>query len=230
MNKKELQAALEAILFIVQKPIKASKLFSVLSQDGLSIDNILEALVKIKEEKSQESSGIYLASVAGGYQFRTKEQFSKHIKKLDGTRQVRLSNPALEVLSIIAYNQPVAKVFVQEIRSVDSSHIFKQLLDKGFIKIEGRSKKIPGSPLMYTTTKFFLEYFGINDLSELPSLKEATDMITTGTDTDIKIDFIKNLKEIKTIDFDNDEVLREHDKVIKNLTKLLKVHKNGQIN
>lgn len=227
LDKKKLQAAVEAVLFVAQKPLKASKIFSILVEEDLTLDNILEALTIIKQEKSIQSSGIYLANIAGGYQFRTKENFSKYIKKIDGTKQLRLSKPALEVLSIIAYNQPVTKVFVQEIRSVDSSHIFKQLLEKGFIKIEGRSKKIPGSPLMYTTTKFFLEYFGINDLSDLPSLKETTDMIITGVDTDIKMDFIKNLKELKTIDFSDDEILKEHDVIIKNLTRILN---NGKIN
>ena len=222
MKIKELKTVIEALLFVSQKPLKTSKIFSILAEDELSIDMVKEALVELQKDKATPDSAIALSNIAGGWQFRTKPQYARYIQKLDGMKTLKLSKSALEVLAIIAYNQPTTKSFVQDIRGVDSSHIFKQLLDKGFIKIDGRDTKTAGSPLLYTTTKFFLEYFGINDLEELPSLKEAIDMSITGIDTDVKLELLNNMQKMKELNFADDTIIQEHEKLMNELSKALK--------
>jgi segregation and condensation protein B len=113
-----------------------------------------------------------LVEVAGGYQFRTKPQWAQWVNRLKKTKPVKLSQSALETLAIIAYQQPVIRPTIEVIRGVDSGWVIRSLLEKGLIRIVGR-KEIPGRPLIYGTTKTFLELFNLNTLSDLPTLKEA---------------------------------------------------------
>ncbi len=136
---------------------------------------IQTALAEMKQERSDEGSGVDLAEVAGGWQFRTKAENSPWIFKLNKTRPVRLSRAALETLAIVAYRQPVTRPEVDEIRGVDSGPVLRNLLERNLVKILGKREE-PGNPLIYGTTKDFLEFFGLNTLNDLPSLREYTEL------------------------------------------------------
>jgi segregation and condensation protein B len=112
-----------------------------------------------------------LTEIAGGYQFRTKPLWAGWVNRLKKTKAVRLSQAALETLAIVAYRQPIIRPAIEEIRGVDSGSVLHTLLEKGLIKIMGR-KDLPGRPIVYGTTKAFLELFSLNTLSDLPTLRE----------------------------------------------------------
>ena len=122
-------------------------------------------------------SGLRIVEVAGGYQIASRPELAQWIKRLKKVKQSsRLSKPSLETLAIVAYKQPIVKAEIEDIRGVDSSGVLKGLLDKHMIKIIGR-KDVAGRPILYATTKEFLQYFGLRDISDLPTLKEFTELM-----------------------------------------------------
>ncbi len=163
----ELRAVLESILFVNEKPIPAEEFSRVLGKGKKEIVGVLEQLSR---EYQQRKSGICVVKVAGGYQMCSSPDNAEWVKKFykDKFRQ-RLSNAALETLAIVAYKQPVTKLEIEAIRGVNADGVVKNLLNIGVIKIAGR-KKVVGRPLMYGTTRQFLEYFGLNSLDELPKI------------------------------------------------------------
>ena len=169
MEKHRIRSIIESLLFISGEPISFERIISVL--DGIERKLVREVLAELKEEYERENRGIRLVEVAGGYQLETPKENAEYIARLIKTRPIRLSRPALETLAIVAYRQPITRQEVDKIRGVDSSGVLKTLLEYGFIQIAGR-KDVPGKPLIYTTTKRFLEFFRLKDLSELPSPEE----------------------------------------------------------
>src|SRR4030067_1752970 len=122
-------------------------------------------------------SGLRILEVAGGFQIASRPELAQWIKRLRKVKQSsRLSKPSLETLAIIAYKQPLVKAEIEDIRGVDSSGVIKGLLDKHMVKIVGR-KDVAGSPILYSTTREFLQYFGLRDISDLPTLKEFTELV-----------------------------------------------------
>ena len=169
MNEIDIKPILESIVFVSESPVKLDTLTEVLPEwDETAILNGLEQLRKGCEEGCR---GLELVEVAGGYQFRTKPQWAQWVNRLKKAKPVKLSQSALETLAIIAYRQPVIRPTIEMIRGVDSGWVIRSLLEKGLIRIVGR-KEIPGRPLIYGTTKTFLELFNLNTLSDLPTLKE----------------------------------------------------------
>ena len=132
---------------------------------------IEEAAEELIREYQERECSFRVEKVAGGYQFRTKVEYAPWIRRLKKVRPIRLSRAALETLAIVAYRQPVSRAEVEEIRGVDSGWVIASLMDKGLIRPVGR-KSTPGRPLLYGTTKKFLEVFGLKDLKDLPTLKE----------------------------------------------------------
>jgi len=169
VEKHRIRSIIESLLFISGEPISFERIISVL--DGIERKLVREVLAELKEEYERENRGIRLVEVAGGYQLETPKENAEYIARLIKTRPIRLSRPALETLAIVAYRQPITRQEVDKIRGVDSSGVLKTLLEYGFIQIAGR-KDVPGKPLIYTTTKRFLEFFRLKDLSELPSPEE----------------------------------------------------------
>jgi len=128
-------------------------------------------IAEMMAEYSLPQRGITLVEVAEGYQFRTRPEYADWVKKLKKTKPFALSQPALETLAIIAYKQPIVRSEVERIRGVDAGGVLHTLLEKKLIKILGR-KDVPGKPLVYGTSRRFLEMFGLKDLSSLPTLKD----------------------------------------------------------
>lgn len=156
-------------MFVSGDPITMDAIKNVSELPETELRQILDELIS---EYRNDARGIQIVEVANGYQMTTSPECSAWVRKLfaSGTPN-RLSLPALETLAIIAYNQPIIKAELEQIRGVNSDGVVKSLLDKRLIKIMGR-KEVPGKPLLYGTTKEFLQYFGLKDLSELPTLKE----------------------------------------------------------
>ena len=171
---RELRGILEALLFVSPEPLTVQRLLSVVGD--VSKADLLRALQGLGEELDREGRGIRLAEIAGGYRLVTKQEHAAWIKRLDKSKSTaKLSRSALESLAIIAYKQPIVKSEIEEIRGVETSGVVRTLLERKLVRIVGR-KEVPGRPIMYGTTKFFLEHFGLKDLSQLPPLREFKEL------------------------------------------------------
>ena len=169
MEHSEIKAIIENILLAADQPVNESQLRDLFA-DGMEnsvLKSILEEL--IDEYKSRN---LQVLKVAEGYQLCTRHDYSDWVRKfLKYDKTTKLSQPSLDTLAIIAYKQPLTRTEVEEIRGVDSSGVVRTLLEKKVISPGGR-KKVPGRPIMYRTTRKFLEYFGLRDLSDLPTLED----------------------------------------------------------
>ena len=174
MESEELKSIVENVLLAADQPINAGELCKIFL-DGTDKDQLQSILDELKEEYS--SRNLQVTEVADGYQLCTRHEYNDYIRKfLNLDRSTRLSQPSLDTLSIIAYKQPLTRQEVDEIRGVDSSGVIKTLLEKKVIGPAGR-KKVPGRPIMYRTTQKFLEYFGLKDLSDLPTLEDLREVL-----------------------------------------------------
>jgi segregation and condensation protein B len=172
-----LQNHIEALIFCSPTPIKVADIKSCLSEmfnADVPEEDIVAAIQRIEEKFSVEEFSFQLFKAAGGYQFLTKPAYQASIGiMLKQQSKKRLSTSAMETLSIIAYKQPISKTEIENIRGVNCDYAVQKLLDKGLIEITGKAETI-GRPMLYGTTQKFMEYFGINDLLELPVPKEFT--------------------------------------------------------
>ncbi|MGA8280477.1 MAG: SMC-Scp complex subunit ScpB [Desulfobacterales bacterium] len=170
---ENLKSIIESLLFVSDEPLTIERLKIVLSPAAGG--DIRSALNLLSEEYEARRGGFQLKEIAGGYQLRTRPEFSEWITKLVQPRAPRLSKAALETLAIIAYKQPVIRSDVEHIRGVDCGGVIRVLLERNLIRVLGR-KEIPGRPLIYATTKRFLEVFDLKDLKDLPTPKEIEEM------------------------------------------------------
>ncbi len=171
MNDVELKGLLEAMLLLSHKPLTIDNIIKIIDKDKATVK---EAINELIVAYSDDERGFYIEEVAGGYQFRTRERYSFWLKKFEGLRPPRLSRAALETLAIIAYKQPVIRAEIEDVRGVDAGGVLRHLTGKKLIKVLGR-KDVPGRPLVYGTTKEFLELFNLKDISSLPTLRDSVD-------------------------------------------------------
>ncbi len=174
MTKDELMPIIDALIFASDTPLSIQKIKQLIDEDaadGLTLKEIRQAIDDINQDNKIQRRGFFLQEVAGGYQFRTRPNYASWVKKLKKTRPFRLTQPTLETLAIIAYRQPIIRAEIEKIRGVDSGGVIKALLERGLIKIVGR-KNIAGRPFLLGSTSRFLEVFGLEKLSDMPSLKE----------------------------------------------------------
>jgi segregation and condensation protein B len=170
---EEKVAVIEALLFASETPLTAERMVEILSDtEKKEIVSLLEGLMR---EYEARRGGICLGEVAGGFQFRTRTDLAPWIRKLKAGRPAMLSPAAMETLAVVAYRQPLVKSEIDRIRGVDASGALKGLLEKKIVRIVGR-KDVPGKPIIYGTTRKFLEVFNLKDLSELPTLRELKDL------------------------------------------------------
>lgn len=169
MKFDEYLSALEAVLFSCGEPMEITKIAEALEQDLPTLEKLLTLL---EERLDHPVSGIRLVKLGNFYQLCTKTEHANHVRKaLDIRRNTPLSQAGFEVLAVIAYNQPVTKAFVEQVRSVDCSGVVSTLAEKGLIEEKGRLE-LPGRPLLYGTTPVFLRSFGLSSLDDLPPLPE----------------------------------------------------------
>jgi segregation and condensation protein B len=171
MEEKEKISVLETILFLSGELITCSTLKDVLELPESEITRLMEVLIS---EYRERNSGLLIIEIANGYQMVTNPLYAEWIMKFKKMRMSsKLSMPALETLAIIAYKQPIIRAEIENIRGVNSDSAIKTLLEKRLIKIMGR-QEVPGRPFLYGTTREFLQYFGLKDLTELPTLKDLS--------------------------------------------------------
>ncbi|MBD0315608.1 MAG: SMC-Scp complex subunit ScpB [Nitrospiraceae bacterium] len=174
MAERELKGILEAMLFVSPEPLSLARLTAVLAD--VTKDELERVLRSLGEDLEQEGRGVRLAEIAGGFRLVTKQEYAAWVKRLDKAKSTaKLSRSALESLAIIAYKQPIVRSEIEEIRGVETSGVVRTLLERKLVRIVGR-KEVPGRPIMYGTTKYFLEHFGLNDLSQLPPLREFKEL------------------------------------------------------
>jgi segregation and condensation protein B len=171
---------IEALIFASDKPLTSAEITDLLNQafgfmeDKIEVEQIEASLEGIVEKYNSEFYPFEVMQSGGGWQFLTKKDYHKTVAQLNGEKFLkRLSAAALETLAIVAYKQPVTKGEIEAIRGVSSDYAVQKLLEKELIAISGRNEKLPGHPLVYSTSKNFMDYFGINSPEDLPKIKEV---------------------------------------------------------
>ncbi len=165
----ELSAIIESLIFTADSALSTDRLCDLLSE--FERGDIKSALSELVDYHQGREGGFELVEVAGGWQFRTRPAFHSYITRHIKTRAAKFSQSALETLAIVAYRQPITRAEVEHLRGVDCGGVLKTLLEKHLVRILGK-KDIPGRPLIYGTSKEFLEVFGLKDLKSLPTLRE----------------------------------------------------------
>lgn len=168
-----LPAILESLLFVSDEPLSVDKLKTILEVEEHRL--IRDALRQLAQDYDEQKRSFFLSEVAGGYQLRTRPEYRDWVRKMKQSRPPRLSRATMETLAIIAYRQPILRTDVEYLRGVDCGGVIKTLLEKGLVRVLGR-KDLPGRPMVYGTTKRFLEVFNMKDLNELPTLKDLEDL------------------------------------------------------
>lgn len=175
----QLLSVLESLFFVSEKPVSLATLKQVFHNSNVDSKMLKKAIEEMQMIYADPTRGVTLEEVTGGWQLRTKLDNMDFLKKISKARPFRLSGPALEVLSIIAYKQPIIKNEVDQIRGVESGHLVRALMEKGLVSFEGKTD-LPGKPMAYSTTRKFLEIFGLRNLQELPSLSEIDQLLPEG--------------------------------------------------
>jgi segregation and condensation protein B len=175
----ELNNIIESLLFVTDEPLTVDRIRKVVKT--AEPKTIREALRVLSEAYEARRGGFYLAEVAGGFQLRSRPEYKEYIKDMLQPSAPRLSKAALETLAIIAYKQPIIRADLEHLRGVDSGGVLRMLLKRKLIRVLGR-KEIPGRPLIYATTKRFLEMFDLKDLKDLPTPKEIEELGSEASD------------------------------------------------
>ncbi|HDP69568.1 MAG TPA: SMC-Scp complex subunit ScpB [Actinobacteria bacterium] len=194
--ESDIKGIVEALLFVADEPLTLKKLIGVTSFEASLIE---KAIKELSDECQKENRGIQIREVAGGYRFFTHPAYCPYVEKLILSADYRkLSQASLETLAIIAYKQPITRVQIGAIRGVNSAGSVASLQEKGLVKEIGRERG-PGQPIMYGTTKIFLENFGLKSIEELPPLKDFTPDEETRHQLQLKLmsEPVENLEENK---------------------------------
>jgi segregation and condensation protein B len=180
MELSEIIPHIEALIFASDKPLTKEEIAELINaafgfmEDRISGEQVQAALEGIQEKYSADFYAFEVRESGGGWQFLSKPAFHKTIVQLNGEKFLkRLSTAAMETLAIIAYRQPVTKGEIEAIRGVNSDYSIQKLLEKELIYIAGRNEELPGKPLIYATSRSFMDYFGINSTADLPKIKEV---------------------------------------------------------
>ncbi len=200
MEISEIIPHIEALIFASDKPLTSMELTELINNafgfmdEKFTLDQIQTAIDGIVEKYKTSFYPFEIKQSGGGLQFLTKKEYYKTIAQLNGEKFLkRLSNAALETLAIIAYKQPVTKSEIESIRGVNCDYSIQKLLEKELVVISGRNEELPGKPLIYTVSRTFMDYFGINSPEDLPKLKEvfADNLIPTSI-TNSHVEEIEN--------------------------------------
>lgn len=169
-NNLNLKAAIEALLFVSERPLLIEQIKPVF--DNLDAGQIRKIILELKSDFESSGRGLRIEEIAGGFQLVTALETAPLLKKFYKLRDSKqLSGPALETLAIIAYKQPLTRLDIESLRGVNVDGVIKSLSEKNLIRISGR-KDVPGRPFVYGTTRQFLEYFGLSSLEDMPKIEE----------------------------------------------------------
>lgn len=189
MDISQIILHVEALIFASEKPLTALELLDLVNNalgfidERATLDQVESAIDGIREKYATEFYPFEIRQSGGGWQFLTKGDYHKTIAQLNGDKFLkRLSAAAMETLAIIAYKQPITKSEIEAIRGVNCDYVIQKLLEKELVVITGRNEELPGKPLIYATSKSFMDYFGINSADDLPKIKEVfADQVVTPT-------------------------------------------------
>jgi len=180
MELSQIIPHIEALIFASDKPLSTLELVDIINnalgfiEDKASLDQVESAIEAIREKYDSEFYAFEMKESGGGWQFLTKKEYHTTIAQLNADKYLKkLSTASLETLSIIAYKQPITKSEIENIRGVNCDYAVQKLLEKELVIIAGRNEDAVGKPLIYTTSKSFMDYFGINSPDDLPKIKEV---------------------------------------------------------
>ena len=180
MEIKDIIPHIESLVFASDKPLSSAEITELVNialgfmEDKIALELVESAMEEIVEKYNSDLYPFEVRLSGGGWQFLTKKEYHKTVAQLNGEKFLkRLSAASLETLAIIAYKQPITKGEIESIRGVNSDYSVQKLLEKELIIISGRNEKMPGQPLIYSTSKNFMDYFGINSADDLPKIREV---------------------------------------------------------
>lgn len=173
MERAEQRRIVEALVLASPEPISPARLAEIVPECTPAV--VRELVAELGEEYASQDRAFEIWEVAGGYQLRTRAEFSGYLQQLQKLRPLRLSRAALETLSIVAYKQPATRAEVEDVRGVDAGAVLKSLLERDLVRIAGH-REVPGRPMLYATTRRFLEVFGLESLKQLPPLRELEEL------------------------------------------------------
>jgi segregation and condensation protein B len=180
MERSEQRRILEALVLSAPEPVPAGRLASVVPD--VTPADVQDLVNELNAEYEAQDRAFEICHVAGGYQMRTRADLAEHVRALQPRRAVRLSRASLETLAVIAYKQPVTRAEIEHVRGVDAGAVVRTLLERNLVRIAGH-REIPGRPMLYATTKRFLEVFGLASLEDLPTLRELEDLLQAASET-----------------------------------------------
>lgn len=199
LAEERIVSIVESLLFATDRPQSVAMLKTAFKGTNVRAADIRGALNQLQIEYAGGQRGVYLEEVSGGYQLRTKPDNMDFMRRTVRAKPFKVSGPALEVLAIVAYKQPTTKSQIDEIRGVESGHLLRALMEKSLVHFAGKSE-LPGKPMLYGTTRRFLEIFGLRNLDELPSISEIDQLIPEG---------IGDEEEKETLDSVTDQMAQE---------------------
>jgi segregation and condensation protein B len=173
MKPEEQRRVVEALVMSSPEPISAARLAEIVP--GCSPGEAKDLVNQLNTEYQEQDRAFEIWEVAGGFQLRTRAEFSGYLHQLQKQRPLRLSRAALETLSIVAYKQPATRAEIEQVRGVEAGPVLRSLLDRQLVKITGH-KEVPGRPMLYGTTRRFLEVFGMKNVKDLPALRELEEL------------------------------------------------------
>jgi segregation and condensation protein B len=174
VERAEQKRVVEALILAAHEPLAAARLAQIVP--GLGAARARELAVELAADYEREGRGFELVEVAGGFQIRTRAELGEWVQRLEQERPARLSRAALETLAVVAYRQPVTRAEIDHVRGVDCGPVLRSLLERHLLRIAGH-RDVPGRPMLYGTTRRFLELFGLASLEDLPSLRDLDDLL-----------------------------------------------------
>jgi segregation and condensation protein B len=174
MDRESQKRIVEALVLGAPEPVSAQKLAEVVP--GLDAEDARALVTELGREYEEQGRAFEIWEVAGGYQLRTRPEYASYLRLLHRERPLRLSRAALETLAVVAYRQPVTRAEIEAVRGVEVDAVVRSLLDRQLVRIAGH-REVPGRPMLYATTKRFLEVFGLGRLDDLPTLREMEELL-----------------------------------------------------
>jgi segregation and condensation protein B len=175
-DRREQRRIVEGLLLAAPEPLTAQRLGELVP--GANPSTVRELVTELNAEYAEQGRGFEIAEVAGGWQLRTCTDLAEYVHALHPRRAVRLSRAALETLAVVGYKQPITRAEIEHVRGVDAGAVLRSLLERDLVRIAGH-REIPGRPMLYATTRRFLEVFGLSSLEDLPSLRDLQEIASS---------------------------------------------------
>jgi segregation and condensation protein B len=179
LERDEQKRIVEALILAAGEPLSAARLAQAVPR--LTPARARELALELRADYEREGRGFELAEVAGGFQLRTRPELAEFVQRLEQERPARLSRAALETLAVIAYRQPATRAEVEHVRGVECGPVLRSLLERHMVRIAGH-REVPGRPMLYGTTRRFLEVFGLASLEDLPSLRDLDELVKAASE------------------------------------------------